>query len=94
MKDYTTGNTLPDVVRNALDDKLAEMLAEVKVETLVTLLIERKAEALLDTPPARLTDVEIETQRDSGSKIRRGFYQQIGSQAGHRGGQRTGQYTG
>ena len=93
MKDYTTANTLPEVVSKALDDKLAEMLAEVKVETLVTLLIERKAEALLDTHPARLTDVEIETQRDSGSKIRKGFYQQIGSQAGHRIGQRAGQYT-
>ena len=93
MKDYTTGNTLPEVVRKALHDKLGEMLAEVKVETLVTLLIERKAEALLDTPPARLTDVKIETQRDSGSKIRRGFYQQIGSQAGPRVGQRAGQYT-
>ena len=94
MKDYTTGNTLTEVVNKALDDKLAKMLAEVKVETLVTLLIERKAQALLDTPPARLTDVKIENQRDSGSKIRRGFYQQIGSQAGHRVGQRVGQYTG
>ena len=94
MKVYTTGNTLPEVMSKALNDKLAEMLAEVKVETLVTLLIQRKAEALLDTPPARITDVEIETQRDSGSKIRRGFYQQIGSQAGHRVGQRAGQYTG
>ena len=45
----------------ALDDKLPEKLAEVKVETLVTLLSERKAEALMDTPAARLTDVEIET---------------------------------
>ena len=69
---------MPEVVSKALHDKLAEMLAEVKVETLVTLLIERKAEALLHTPPARLTDVKIETQRDSSSKIRRGFYQQIG----------------
>ena len=85
---------MTEVVNKALDDKLAKMLAEVKVETLVTLLIERKAQALLDTPPARLTDVKIETQRDSGSKIRRGFYQQIGSQAGHRVGQRVGQYTG
>ena len=40
MKDYTTGNTLTEVVNKALDDKLAKMLAEVKVETLVTLLIE------------------------------------------------------
>ena len=54
---------------------LAEKLAEVKFETHVSLLSERKAEALMETPSARLTDVEIETQRDSGSKIRRGVYQ-------------------
>ena len=59
----------------ALHDKLAEKLAEGKFETHVTLLSERKAEALMDTPSARLTDVEIETQRDSGSKIRKGVYQ-------------------
>ena len=59
----------------ALNDILAEKLAEVKFETHVTLLSERKAEALMDTPSARLTDVEIETQRDSGSKIRRGVHQ-------------------
>ena len=34
MEDYTTGNTLPKVKTEALDDKLAEKLAEVKVETL------------------------------------------------------------
>ena len=45
----------------ALDDKLAEKLEKVNVETHVTLLSETKAEALMDTPPARLTDVEIET---------------------------------
>ena len=56
----------------ALDDKLAEKLAEVTVETLVTLLSEMKAEALMYTPAARLTDVEIDTWRDGGSKIRRG----------------------
>ena len=59
----------------ALHDILAEKLAEVKFETHVTLLSERKAEALMDTLSARLTDVEIETQRDSGLKIRRGVYQ-------------------
>ena len=45
----------------ALDDKLAEKLAEVKFETLVTLLPEIKAEALMNTLAARLTDVKIET---------------------------------
>ena len=59
----------------ALHEKLAEKLGEVKFETHDTLLCERKAEALMDTPSARLTDVEIETQRDSGLKIRRGVYQ-------------------
>ena len=59
----------------ALHDKLAEKLGEVKFETHHTLLCEREAEALMDTPPARLTNVKIETQRDSGSKIRRGVYQ-------------------
>ena len=78
---------MAEVKTKALQDKLAEKLAKVKVETHVTLLSERKAEALMDTPPARLTDVEIETQRDSGSKIRTSVYQQIGSQTGHGGGQ-------
>ena len=59
----------------ALHDKLAEKLGEVKFETHDTLLCERKAAALMDTPPARLTNVKIETQRDSGSKIRRRVYQ-------------------
>ena len=66
---------MPKVKTKALHDILAEKLAEVKFETHVTLLSKRKAEALMDTPSARLTDVEIETQRDSGSKIRRGVYQ-------------------
>ena len=66
MKDLTTGNTLPEVKTKALHDKLAEKLGEVKFELHVTLLSERKAKALMDTPPARLTDVKIETQRDSG----------------------------
>ena len=43
----------------ALDDKLAEKLAEVKFETLVTLPCEKKAEALMDTVADRLTGVEI-----------------------------------
>ena len=66
---------MPKVKTKALHKILAEKLAEVKFETHVTLLSERKAEALMETPSARLTDVEIETQRDSGSKIRRGVYQ-------------------
>ena len=45
----------------ALDDKLAKRLAEVKVKRLVTLLSEIKAEALMDTLAAGLTDVEEET---------------------------------
>ena len=59
----------------ALHAILAEKLGEVKFERHVTLLSERKAEALMDTPSARLTNVKIETQRDSCSKIRRGVYQ-------------------
>ena len=47
---------MPDVNTEALDDKLAEKLAEVKVESLVTLLTEIKAEALMNTLAARLTD--------------------------------------
>ena len=38
----------------ALHDKLAETLKEVKVDTLVTLLLEIRAEALMDTLAARL----------------------------------------
>ena len=45
----------------ALDDKLAETLPEIKVDTLVTLLSEIRAKALMHTLAARLTDVEIET---------------------------------
>ena len=40
---------------------MAQKLAAVKVETLVTLLPEIKAEALINTLAARLTDFEIET---------------------------------
>ena len=43
----------------ALDDKLAEKLAQVKFETLVTLPCEKKAEALMDRLAYRLTGVEI-----------------------------------
>ena len=44
-----------------LDDKLAETLTEIKFDTLVTLLSEIRAKALMNTLAARLTDVEIET---------------------------------
>ena len=63
----------------ALNDKWAEKIAEVKVETLVTLLPQIKAEALMNTLAARLTDVEIETLGETGLKIREGAEQQIGS---------------
>ena len=43
-----------------VDDKVAEKLAEVKVETLVTLLSDIGAEALMQTLAYRLTDVKIE----------------------------------
>ena len=45
----------------ALHDKLAEALTEIKVDTLVTLLSEIRAIALMETLGARFTDVEIET---------------------------------
>ena len=44
----------------ALDEKLAEKLAEVTVKTLVTLLSKIKAEALMDTPAV----ISKETVRD------------------------------
>ena len=66
---------MPEVITEALDDKWAEKLAEVKVETLVTLLPQIKAEALRNTLAARPTD----TWRDSGLMIRGGAEQQIGS---------------
>ena len=47
--------------REALEDKLAETLLEIKVDTLVTLLSEIRAKAFMETLAARLTDVEIET---------------------------------
>ena len=52
----------------ALDDKLAQTLTKVKVDTLVTLLSEVTAEALMDTLNARLTDVEIETLGETVAK--------------------------
>ena len=47
--------------REGLEDKLAETLLEIKVDTLDTLLSEIRAKALMETLAARLTDVEIET---------------------------------
>ena len=47
--------------REALEDKLAETLLEIKVDTLFTLLSEIRAKALMEKLAARLTDVEIET---------------------------------
>ena len=47
---------MPEVNTEALDDKWAEKLAEVKVETLVTLLPEIKAEGFIKTLAATLTD--------------------------------------
>ena len=44
---------------DALHHKLAKRLAEVKVATLVTLLSDIKAEAIIDSLPDWVTDVEI-----------------------------------
>ena len=57
-----------------LDNKLSEKIVEVKVETLVTLLSEQKAKALIDTLANRPKDVEIDTWRTRNPKIRRGAY--------------------
>ena len=51
----------------ALDDKVAEKLAEIKVATLLTLLSEIKNEVLMNT----------NIRRNSGLKIRRVAYQKI-----------------
>ena len=64
--------------REALQDKLAETLLAIKVDTLVTLLSEIRAKALMKTLAASLTDVEIETLGETvPQKIRRGGYGQI-----------------
>ena len=65
MKEYRNGNTLPEVNTEALHEKVAQKLAEVKV---VTLLPEIKAEALINTLAARLTDFEIETLGETVAK--------------------------
>ena len=55
----------------ALDDKVTEKLAEVKVATLLTLLSEIKNEVLMNT----------NIRRNSGLKIRRAAYQKFGLRA-------------
>ena len=62
---------MPEVKNEALDDKVTEKLAEVKVATLLTLLSEIKNEVLMNT----------NIRRNSGLKIRRGAYQKIGLRA-------------
>ena len=52
---------MPEVNTEALDDKVAEKLAEVKVATLLALLSEIKAEVLMNT----------NIRRNSGLNIRR-----------------------
>ena len=59
LKEYrseglTLSNTLPVVKTEALDDKLAVTLKEVKLDTLVTLLSEIRAKALTHTLAATL----------------------------------------
>ena len=56
----------------ALGDRLTKRLAEVKVETIVTFLFERRAYGLIDTLADRLTDVEIETLAKT---VARRFYE-------------------
>ena len=71
MKDLRTSNTLPELKTEALDDKVAENLEEVKVVTLLTLLFEIKAENLMNT----------NIRQNRGLKISRGAYQEIGLRA-------------
>ena len=59
---------MPELKTEALDDKVGENLAEVKVATLLTLLFEIKAAVLMNT----------NIRRNSGLKMRRGAYQKIG----------------
>ena len=62
---------MPELKTEALDDKVAENLAEVKVATLLTLLFEIKDKVLMNT----------NIRRNSGLKMRRGAYQKIGLRA-------------
>ena len=59
---------MPEVKTEALHDKVAKKLAEVKVAKLLILLFEIKAEVLMNT----------NIRRNSGLKIRRDAYQKIG----------------
>ena len=62
---------MPEVKTEALDDKVAEKLAEVKVATILFLLSEIKAEVLINT----------NIRRNSGLNIRRDAEQKIGLRA-------------
>ena len=62
---------MPEVKTEALDDKVVEKLAEVKVATLLALLSEIKSEVLMNT----------NIRRNSGLNIRRDAYQKIGLRA-------------
>ena len=62
---------MPELKTEALNDKVAENLAEFKVATLFTLLFEIKAEVLMNT----------NIRQNSGLNIRRGAYQKIGLRA-------------
>ena len=62
---------MPEVKNEALHDKVAEKLAQVKVATLLTLQSEIKNEVFMNT----------NIRRNSGLKIRRGAYQKIGLRA-------------
>ena len=56
---------MPELKTLALDEKLAQTLTKVKVDTLVILLSEIRAEVLM---AARLADVEIETLGETVAK--------------------------
>ena len=60
-----------EVKTDALHDKVAEKLAELKVATLLTLLFKIKAEVLMNT----------NIRRNSGLKTRRDAYQKNGLRA-------------
>ena len=62
---------MPEVKNEALDDKVGEKLAEVKVATLLSLLSEIKNEVLMNT----------NIRGNSGLKIRRGAYHKLGLRA-------------
>ena len=51
---------MPELKTKALHHKLAKKASRAKVATLVTLLSDIKAEAIIDSLADRLTDVEID----------------------------------